>query len=237
MALLLLIRHAVTDATGRRLSGNTPGIHLSDEGRAQSARLVERLAPVPLAAIYASPLERCMETAQVVAAARDGLEVRPVRDLEEVGYGRWTGRPLTALARTALWKQVQSSPSSIRFPDGETLTEVQRRGVAALDAIAAHHPRSIAGVVTHADVIRLAVAHYAGVHIDLFQRFIVSPTSVSAILLGDRIPRVLRLNDTGNLSDLVPRARMRKEGARPGPGRAARVSTSRPGPVPGALLG
>jgi probable phosphoglycerate mutase len=138
----------------------------------------------------------------------------------EVGYGRWTGRSLAQLARTSLWKRVQSSPSSIRFPDGETLTDVQRRAVRALDEIGARHPRRAVAVVSHADVIRLALAHYAGVHLDLFQRIIVSPASVSAVLLGDRVPRILRMNDVGSLEDLAagrrPAASPRADGRPPG---------------------
>jgi len=206
VTLLLLIRHALTDATGKRLSGRTRGIHLSEAGRDQALRLAERLEPLPISAVYASPLERCVETARPFAAAR-GLDVRIEPRLIEVAYGAWTGRSMGQLTRTTLWKQVQSSPSSVRFPDGESLSEVQQRSVAALGDIAAAHPRGVAAVVTHADVIRLAVAHYCGAHIDLFQRFVVGTTSVSAVLLGDRIPRVLRINDTGTLEDLAVRAK------------------------------
>jgi probable phosphomutase (TIGR03848 family) len=202
MALVLLIRHAVTDVTGRRLSGQAQGIHLSAEGRRHAQALAERLAPVRLAAMYSSPLERCFETAEAVVRGRS-MAVSRVPELTEVGYGRWTGRPLAALARTALWKQVQQAPSSVRFPEGETFLEVQRRGIAAMDAIAAMHPRTVVGVCSHADVIRLLLAHYSGVHIDLFQRLIVSPASVSAVLLGERIPRIIRMNDTGTVSDLT----------------------------------
>jgi probable phosphomutase (TIGR03848 family) len=206
VTLLLLVRHALTDATGKHLSGRTRGIHLSEAGRAQADRLVERMAGIPLKAIYASPLERCVETARPPASAR-GLDVRIESRLIEVDYGRWTGRSMAQLVRTSLWKQVQASPAAVRFPGGESLREVQLRTVQALDDIAEAHPRAVVATVAHADVIRLAVAHYAGVHIDLFQRLVVSPTSVSAILLGDRIPRVLRMNDTGTLEDLVPRGR------------------------------
>lgn len=208
MTLLLLIRHAVTGATGKRLSGATPGIHLSEEGRSQAARLSERLAPLRLIGVYTSPLERCAETAEAIAAPR-ALKVQAVPELVEVGYGTWTGRPLSQLARTALWKRIQHSPSSVRFPGGETLTEVQRRCVAALDGLAARHPRGLVAVVSHADVIRLAIAHYAGVHLDLFQRIIVSPASVTVIGLGDRVPRIIRMNDTGSLDDLAGRQRGR----------------------------
>ena len=218
MTLLLLIRHALTEATGKRLSGQAPGLHLTDEGRRQASDVAERLRPLPIAGVYSSPLERCMETAEPIAAAR-GLPVPAVPDLQEVGYGRWTGRPLAVLARTALWKRIQQQPSSIRFPDGETLTEVQRRSAEALDGLAAKHPKRTIAVVSHADVIRLVVAHYAGIHVDLFQRIIVSPASVSAILLGDRVPRIVRLNDTGGMADLAARASPRPpspDGARGG---------------------
>jgi probable phosphomutase (TIGR03848 family) len=209
VTLLLLVRHAVTDVTGRRLSGSTPGIHLSEQGRIQAKELAERLAPLRIAAVFASPLERCVETAEVVAEPH-GLTVERVAALEEVEYGAWTGKTLTQLSRTALWKRVQHAPSSVRFPGGETLVEAQVRGVSALEGIAARHPRGTVVAVSHADIIRLSLAHYAGIHIDLFQRLIVSPTSVSAVLLGDRVPRIVRMNDTGGLDDLVVRARPRR---------------------------
>jgi probable phosphoglycerate mutase len=224
MALLLLVRHALTEATGRRLSGSTPGIHLSTDGEAQAGGLAQRLAALRIDAVYSSPLERCMETATAIAGPRD-LVARPVRELQEVGYGEWTGRSFAQLTRTALWKKVQQSPSSVRFPGGETLVEAQRRGVSALEALAARHPRGTVAIVSHADLIRLALAHYAGVHIDLFQRIVVSPASVSAVLLGDRIPRILRVNDTGTLDDLVARVRRARSS---GDGRAAGPGGGRP---------
>ena len=204
VGLLILVRHALTEATGRRLSGRTPGIHLSEEGRRQAAQLGERLAPVPLAAVYASPLERCLETAEAIATPRR-MPVREVPELAEVDYGRWTGRSMPQLVRTALWRKVQQTPSAVTFPEGEGLIDAQRRGVAALEEIAGRHQRAAVAVVSHADVIRLVLAHYAGLHIDLFQRLIVSPASVSAIALGDRIPRIVRMNDTGGLDDLASR--------------------------------
>ena len=226
MALLLLVRHAMTEATGLRLSGSTPGIHLSPVGEAQAARLAERLGALRLDAVYASPLERCVETGRAIAQPRR-LLVRPLPELEEVGYGRWTGRSFAQLTRTALWKKVQQSPSSVRFPGGETLVEAQRRGVSGLEMLAARHPTATVVAVSHADLIRLALAHYAGIHIDLFQRIVVSPASVSAVLLGDRIPRILRVNDTGTLDDLAGRAR---RGGSGGDGRRPRSGGGRQPP-------
>ncbi|MBA3728591.1 MAG: MSMEG_4193 family putative phosphomutase [Actinobacteria bacterium] len=213
MPILLLIRHAVTEATGKRLIGTTPGISLSAEGGEQALRLAERLLPVRLDALYASPLERCEQTAAAIAAGRR-VAVRLLADLREVEYGAWTGRSLRQVARTTLWRTVQRTPGSARFPDGESLAEVQQRGVAALEEISSRHARGVVGVVTHGDVIRLALAHYAGVHIDLFQRLIVSPASVSAVGLGGGSPRILSMNDTGGVQEY--RSRTRRAG---GPGR------------------
>jgi probable phosphoglycerate mutase len=209
MPLVLLIRHGLTDHTGKRLTGWTPDIHLSKVGRAQAEALVERLAAIPVGAVYSSPLERCMETAKPLAAARK-LRVRPAKNVGEVRYGDWTGKPLAQLARTKLWKTVQQNPSNARFPNGESLLEVQERAVAAVESIAAEHPKQAVAVFSHGDPIRLLVAHYAGIHADLFQRLVVAPASVSAIAVslgtdsGGGRPYILHVNDTGTLGDLVP---------------------------------
>jgi probable phosphoglycerate mutase len=104
---------------------------------------------------------------------------------------------------------VQRTPSAVRFPDGETLVEVQHRSVAELDRVSAAHPKQIVAAVTHADVIRLALAHYAGIHLDLYQRLVVGPASVTAVVVGDGAPRIVRVNDVGSLADLVPSRRVR----------------------------
>ena len=228
MTLLLLVRHAVTDATGTRLTGQLPGFHLSEEGRRQAEHVGQRLAPLPIAAVYSSPLERCLETAQPLASARR-LDVTTLDDLSDVGYGRWSGRRLAGLYRTKLWRQLVHAPSAIRFPGGETLPEVQRRALDCLDGIAARHPTRAVAVFTHADVVRLVVAHYAGIHIDHFQRIVVSPASVSAVALGERVPRLVRLNDTGTLADLVPRARPRPAASANGSRPRSRAPETRPG--------
>jgi probable phosphomutase (TIGR03848 family) len=219
VTLLLLIRHALTETTGKRLSGQAPGIHLSERGRVQTEALAERLRPIPVSAVYSSPLERCVQTAEPVARAHR-VEVRADEGLLEVDYGRWTGRPLAQLVRTSLWKRVQLAPSSVRFPEGETLEEVQARAVTAIGTLTGRHRRGVVAVVTHAEVIRLAVSHFAGVHIDLFQRMIVYPASISVVAVGDGMPRILRLNDTGTVEDLVPPRRGAGRGD--GPGRSLR---------------
>jgi probable phosphomutase (TIGR03848 family) len=195
---LLLIRHAQNDWVGERLAGWTPGIHLNDEGRAQAAALAGRLAEVPLAAVYSSPLDRTLETAQPIADAHH-LPVRVREALGETRYGDWTGRSLKELETEELWPVVQVYPARARFPNGESLREVQARMVAELDAICDAHPTQVAAIVSHADPIKLAVAHYLGLPLDLFQRLSVSPASVTAFVLTRFGPRLIFFNHTATL--------------------------------------
>jgi probable phosphomutase (TIGR03848 family) len=208
MAVLLLIRHAITEQTGKRLYGRRPGIHLSDRGREQAASLAERVARVRPAALYSSPLERCLETAAPIAEAT-GLEVRKVPELLEIDYGSWTGRPFSSLRGTKLWERVRRLPSAAKFPEGEAMLDVQRRVVTVLEELAGDHPRGAVAVVSHGDPIALALAHFLGLHVDLFQRIHAAPASVSAVVLSDAAPLVVRIGDTGTLDDLRPQPRRR----------------------------
>lgn len=199
MTQLLLIRHAVNDVMKeKKLAGRMPGVHLNAEGHAQAEALVERLKQLQIKAIYTSPLDRTRETAAPLAQAM-GLEPIVRDDLAEVEYGEWTMRPLDELSKLDEWKVVQMFPSGMRFPGGETLRAMQARVVNELEAIALAHPRDIVAVFSHADVIKAALAHYLGVHLDLFQRLAVDPTSVSVVALSRFGPRVLRINDDGPL--------------------------------------
>ena len=201
---LVLARHAVTAQTGPLLSGRLPGIDLSDEGQRQAAALAERLAPpVPVTAVYASPIERTTQTAQEVAA-RHELEVRSLDGVLEADYGEWTGQKLADLAKTELWKVVQRAPSRAAFPGGESLTAMQARMVAALDTVVAAHPGELVVVVSHADPIKAAIAHYTGVHLDLFQRIVIGPASVTAFAFSEHGVALLKCNDNGTLDELQP---------------------------------
>jgi probable phosphomutase (TIGR03848 family) len=201
MATLLLIRHGHTDAAGKRLTGWQPGVHLNDRGRTEADRLVERLDGVPVEAIYSSPLERCRETAAPLAKARR-LSVHIRRRLIETGYGEWTGRSIAQVRKTKLWRTVERVPSAMRFPGGESLLEVQARAVDEVNRIAVEHRKGIVVVVSHADPIRLVIAHVAGAHADHLHRLVVDPGSITVVALGDGLPRLLRVNDTGDLAGL-----------------------------------
>lgn len=202
MPLVLLIRHGENEYTRTgKLAGWTKGVSLNDAGRKQAQALVARLKDVPLTALYTSPLERAQETAAPLAAAR-GLTpvVRP--GLGEVGFGDWTGKSLKRLARTKLWRVVQGLPSAMRFPGGESFRQAQLRFVDTLDEIVQAHarPKDIVAVVAHSDPIKLAVAYYLGMPLDLFQRIQVSTGSVTILALGRGAPSLVKLNDTGPLA-------------------------------------
>ena len=195
---LLLIRHGKNDWVGERLAGWTPGVHLNQEGRTQAAALVQQLAHISLSAIYSSPLERTVETAQPLAQAR-GLAVQVRQELGEAQYGDWTGRALKELEGDELWPIVQVYPGGMRFPNGESMREIQARLVAELDTIRDAHPDQTVAVVSHSDPIKMAVAYYLGLPLDLFQRISISPASVTAFSFTRFGPRLICLNHTGDL--------------------------------------
>jgi probable phosphomutase (TIGR03848 family) len=206
VTLLLLVRHGTTDLTGKRLYGRSPGVHLSEDGRRQAEAVARRLLPVRPTALYTSPIDRCTETAAAIGEAC-GLEAVRMPDLAEIDYGRFTGRSFASLARTRLWRRLHRIPSGVRFPEGETLNEAQARMVSALEAIVGRHPRGRVAVVSHGDPICMALAHYAGLHIDLFMRLQVFPGSVSTVGVEDAGPKVLAVNDTGSLAHFGPSRR------------------------------
>jgi len=201
VATLLLVRHGHTDAAGKRLMGWAPGVHLNEDGRLQAERLITRLDGIRVDAIVSSPLERCRETAAPLAKAR-ARRVVVRRAWIEVGYGEWTGRSISQLRRTKLWRRVTSTPSNVRFPGGESLLEVQARAVDAAFDLAAEHARGTVVVVSHADVIRLLVADLAGIHADHLQRLSIDPGSITAVSLSGGVPGLLTVNDTGDLAGL-----------------------------------
>jgi probable phosphomutase (TIGR03848 family) len=196
---LLLLRHAVTTETGARLTGRLPGVALSEEGVAMAEALAARLAPLKLAALYTSPIERCAQTAEIVARGRS-IAVSPTDALVETDFGRWSGRTLKSLYRLDGWRQLMMSASRFRFPDGETLREVQVRSVSAIEEMAVRHRHGIVLAVSHADVIRAALAHYLGTPLDMIHRLNVDPASVSAIdLAPDGAVAVPFVNVSGRL--------------------------------------
>jgi probable phosphomutase (TIGR03848 family) len=214
VATVILLRHGRTTAnTGGVLAGWTPGVQLDEAGAAQAAAVGERLAKVPLAAIVSSPLERCRQTADAVAAGRD-LAVHEDDRLGEARYGDWTGRTLKELVKEPLWKVVQAHPSAAVFPgpEGEGLAQTQARAVAAVRAWnATLGPEAVWLACSHGDVIKAILADALGLHLDQFQRIVVDPASISVVTYTDTRPFVSRVNDAGgDVSGLIPPPRKRR---------------------------
>ena len=205
--LVLLVRHGLTPTTGKSLPGRAKGLHLADTGRKQAVDAADRIAALAtdgrtVDAVYASPLERTRETAAPIAAAV-GRKVQIERGLLECDFGDWTGAELKHLMKLPEWNTVQRAPSTFRFPGGESFTEMQTRIVGAIDKVRIAHPGGVVVCVSHADPIKAAVAHAMGTHLDLFQRIVISPCSVSAIAYHGGGPAVLTVNSTGgSLADL-----------------------------------
>lgn len=217
MTTVLLVRHGRTTANSSgTLAGWTPGVTLDAHGKRQVDALATRLSDVPLAAVVTSPLERCRQTAAALLAGRDQTGVVD-DDFGEVRYGDWTGQPLKSLSRTALWKVVQQHASAAVFPgaDGEGMAAMQARAVGAVRRWNAEFgDKAVYCVVSHGDVIKSLIADALGLHLDLFQRIVVDPASVSVIRYGTTRPFVERLNDTGgDVSSLARRPRSRRKGA------------------------
>ncbi len=199
---VLLVRHGKTPTTGAVLPGRAPGLHLADRGREQAEAAADRIAALGnVAAVYASPMERTRQTAAPIAKAL-GLRVRTAKGLIECDFGDWTGRKLGQLRRLKAWKAVQNTPSTFRFPGGESFTEMQTRITTEIARLVDRHRNETIVAVSHADPIKAAVAHAAGTHLDLFQRFLISPCSVSAVMYTDGGRFVLAINSTGELTGM-----------------------------------
>jgi probable phosphoglycerate mutase len=204
MTILLLIRHASNDCVKEgRLAGLTPGVHLNAQGQREAADLARRLNHVSLHAIYASPLDRTRETAQAIAQCQK-LDVQICDGLIEVDVGEWTGKLIKDLEPTDAWRQLIAQPNAFRFPGGDSIPQVQTRIVAAIDAIVAAHPDQVVAVVSHADPIKLALAHYLAMDVSQFNRIVINPASVSVLMFGARGAALYRLNDAGALPTFKP---------------------------------
>ncbi|MDA2987748.1 MAG: MSMEG_4193 family putative phosphomutase [Actinomycetota bacterium] len=217
MATVVLVRHGRTQANATGvLAGWSDGVLLDEHGQAQAAAVAQRLAGVTLAGIVASPLERTRQTADAIANAHDAgpLDIHLDEHVGECHYGEWTGKELKKLAKDPLWKAVQSHPSSVTFPGGESMTAMQQRATSAIRRWNEHFgEKSTYAVVSHGDVIKAILADALGTHLDLFQRICVDPCSISIIDYTKDRPFVVRSNDVGSdLSFLTRKPKRGKKG-------------------------
>ncbi len=196
--MILMVRHGKTPSTGTILPGRAKGLHLAPDGLKQANDAAKRIGKLKnVTAIYASPLERTRETAAPIATAL-GLRVKIEPGLLECEFGEWTGRALKDLFKLPEWTTVQRYPSGFRFPGGESFAEMQLRMVSTIERLCVAHPGQTVVMVSHADPIKAALAAAVGAHLDLFQRIVISPCSVSAVLYASGGPVVLATNSTGS---------------------------------------
>lgn len=195
MTTILLIRHGENEYVAKgRLAGRLPGVHLNDNGRQQAEAVAQALANAPIKAVYSSPLERCLETAQPLAAALK-QEVIPQDGLVEVDFGEWQDKTLKDLRRRKLWKVVQANPSRLQFPGGDTFASAQQRIVQMLEHLnQQHEPNEVIACFSHSDLIKLALSYYLGQPLDLFQRIMIAPASISVLHLGEMGAQIVTLN-------------------------------------------
>jgi broad specificity phosphatase PhoE len=198
MTTLLIVRHGQTDANGQLLAGWKPGWHLNPRGKQQAERLAERLANLPLAAVYASPLERAIETAGPIAR-RHSLSPIAVDDLGEWRQGEWEGKTFAELADREDWQSFNAWRSSVRPPGGELMIESQARMIRQLDCLTRRHPNQHIALVSHGDPLRALFAHCLGIPLDNLLRFEISPGSLSILQASEWGYRVLCLNQTEDL--------------------------------------
>jgi len=199
---VLFVRHGTTPTTGKVLPGRARGLHLSERGAGEAEAVAERIGALgSTSAVYSSPLERARETARPIGK-RLGLSVKVERGLLECDFGEWTGAELATLAKLPEWQTVQRHPSGFRFPSGESFVELQARLAGTIERLVARHAGEVIVVVSHADPIKIAVGDALGVPLDLVQRTVISPCSVSVVAYGQTAPSVLAVNSTGVLANL-----------------------------------
>lgn len=198
MTKFLLIRHATTSAVGKRLSGRKPAVHLNDHGLSQVSAIAASLVNSKISAIYTSPLERAIQTAAPIAQR---LELTPQieKDLQEIDFGDWTDKSFDALATDQHFSRFNAFRSGTRIPGGEMMLEAQIRIVRVMQALSTKHPEATVALVSHSDIIKAALAYYAGIPLDMMQRLEISPASVSVLDLYTDFASLQLLNFTGQL--------------------------------------
>lgn len=201
MTTFFLIRHASCNGLGQTLWGRTPGICLNEKGQLQAQRLADRFKNVTLNAIYSSPLDRALQTAEPIARAVK-LEVRKSEAANEINFGDWTGQTFESLSSDRRWRHFNNYRSMTMIPGGESFLEVQNRIVKELETLAEQHGKARIAIVSHADVIRAAVAYFAATPIDLIDRFEILPCSVSVVAVNDDNATLLTINNMGELNQL-----------------------------------
>jgi broad specificity phosphatase PhoE len=197
MTVCILIRHGHTDAIGKIISGRMPGVHLNRRGKEEVERIAEYLTSFPIDALFSSPLERTLETSRILSE-KIGIPVRVAEDLNEIEFGTWTGQSFEELGKSLEWRLYNTYRSGNSAGGGEFMLDVQKRVVRfLLDLSSGDFPHGTVLAVSHGDVIRSAVAYFAGIPLDLSLRLRIDPASVSILALHERGAEIRCVNESG----------------------------------------
>jgi broad specificity phosphatase PhoE len=203
---VFLIRHGVTAwHDEKKLLGKQRDLPLSQTGLRQAELAAARLAGVAIGEVISSPMQRAMQTAQLIGQM---FEIDVARDprLTDLDVGDWAGRPLSEIERTPEYATFIANPAVERIPGGERLEDARRRAVGAIEQALQDSPSGDAiAIVTHASVIRLLLAHYLGSPLGNYHRITVMPGSASILRFSDdrALPRLLAINFASELAPLV----------------------------------
>ncbi|WP_135467345.1 histidine phosphatase family protein [Crenalkalicoccus roseus] len=192
--VVFLVRHAAHGLVRSVLCGRMEGVHLSEEGRLQAAALARRLARECPDALCTGPLPRARETAEAIARAT-GLVPVVEAALDEMDFGTWSGQSFVALEADPEWRLWNEARASSRPPGGESMAEAQRRILSWLEARRKRQPEGRVVAVTHAEVIKAALAGVLGLSLDAHARFDIAPAGLSAIALWEGGGKVLWMNE------------------------------------------
>lgn len=193
MGLFYLVRHGSNDVLGKALAARLPNIHLNAQGREEARRTAEALKTKGITRVISSPMERARETAGALAE-RLGLRVEIEDAVNEIAFGDWSGREMAELEALPGWKLFNSYRSGTRIPNGELMIETQTRVIGLLEKLRTHQPDETFAIFSHGDPIKLAIAYYLGVPLDLFTRIEISPAAYSTLRLEEWGPQILAVN-------------------------------------------
>ena len=194
MTTFLLLRHAHSVANNAGiLAGQLEGIGLSKDGTAQVKKLTPSFENIKIDRIISSPMQRCLETVEVIARSKK-KRIFIDKRLIEMNYGSWSGKKLSKLSRMKDWKVIQTKASAFRFPQGESFKELERRIESLLKDLSRKYPKEIILLITHGDVIKIAASLTVGCGLDNFQKFAVDPCSLTTLSWGPKNRMLLTFN-------------------------------------------
>jgi probable phosphoglycerate mutase len=200
MMRLLLVRHGHVEGIAPERFRGRADIDLTSQGRQAVAQTAERLAGAQIDAIYCSPLKRCRDTANAIAATTH-TPMSVLDDFNDLDYGAWQWKTHEeARAEDAeLYARWRSAPQEVRFPGGESLSQLSERALRTIKILKARHAGRTVVTVAHDSVNRVILLDALGLGLERYWRLEQSPCGINEIVYEGEATRLVRINDTGHL--------------------------------------